>query len=321
MMLSTEEKADHQYFENRVAYLCTHRDKFHSCKSLRDIKTCLDNMDGTDHHVLVVLHAVYFPNTVNLELSFGQTKYNFYALAHLLGHFDSGSFDTYPSRVPLATVTVEFFLARPIPQWREYMAWHGVELYDLPFNMTVEQLSSFHALGLLVKPRLDYGVCVLCQIVNFFSAAHQDDDTCFQFLRNQLLHSPTFSIDHFRITAMDANLLIQHAFSREQYPIQHLTDNTGYMLLLRACQWVHRPHSLASLMQHASETWVRLFDLLLTRPTDDPADPVDISVAACASRVLALHPDNRSILDLYPATTTAPSRRAENGTKFLISYI
>jgi hypothetical protein len=54
-------------------------------------------------------------------------------------------------------------------------------------------------------------------------------------------------------------------------------------------------------MQHASETWVQLFDLLLTRPTDDPADPVDMSVAACASRLLELHPDNRSILDLYPA--------------------
>jgi hypothetical protein len=116
-----------------------------------------------------------------------------------------------------------------------------------------------------------------------------------------MLHSPAFNIDHFRITTMDANLLIQHAFSREQYPFQHLTDSTGYMLLLRACQWVHHPHSLASLMQHASETWVRLFDLLLTRPTDDPADPVDMSVAACANRLLELHPDNRSVLDLYPA--------------------
>lgn len=101
-------------------------------------------MDGKFHHVLVALHAAYFPNQVNLGLSFGQTKCNFYALVHL-GHFEYGTFDTYPSRVPLATVTVEFFLPRPVSQWREYLAWHGVELYDLPLNMTIEQLSNFHA--------------------------------------------------------------------------------------------------------------------------------------------------------------------------------
>lgn len=109
---------------------------------------------------------------------------------------------------------------------------------------------------------------------------------------------------------MDANLLIQHAFPREQYPIEKLTDNTGYLLLLRAFQWVHQPHSLASLMQNVSERWVQLFDLLLTRPSNDP-DPVDTSVKACASRLLELHPDNRSILDLYPAFAKDPALLSE----------
>ena len=81
-----------------------------------------------------------------------------------------------------------------------------------------------------------------------------------------MLYSPTFNIVHFRITSLDANLLIQHAFPNEQYPVTQLTDNTGYLLLLDAFEWVHQPHSLASLQKQASEPWIQLFDLLLTSP-------------------------------------------------------
>ena len=72
--------------------------------------------------------------------------------------------------------------------------------------------------------------------------------------------------DHFRITPSDANLLLQHVFPNEQYPVAQLTNNTGYLLLLRAFKWVHQPHSLASLQKHASEPWIQLFDFVLTRP-------------------------------------------------------
>ena len=43
---------------------------------------------------------------------------------------------------------------------------------------------------------IDFGVFILCKIVNFLSSAHRSD-TCLALLRNQLLYSPTFNIDHF----------------------------------------------------------------------------------------------------------------------------
>ena len=156
-------------------------------------------------------------------------KKNFYQLAQR-GHFQNGPFDTYPSQVPLATVTVEFFLVRPVPQWREYLAWHGVELFDLPLNMNFQQLSDFHDIGLSVQPSLDIWVFVLCTIVNFLSSAHRSD-ACLKFLSNEMFESTSFNIEHFRITPLDANLLIQHAFSSTPYPVDQLTDNTGNLLL------------------------------------------------------------------------------------------
>jgi len=156
-----------------------------------------------------------------------------------------------------------------VPQWREYLAWHGVELFDLPLNMTFQQLSDFHEIGPTVQPRLDIGVFVLCTIVNFLSSVHRSD-ACLKFLRNQMFESTSFNIEHFRITSLDANLLIQHVFSNDLYPVEQLTDNTGYLLLLGAFQWVHQPHS--------SATCVNLFDLVLTRPSLLPADRVDISI-------------------------------------------
>ena len=90
---SSADKDKHQYFECRIAFLCTHWNLFHTCKSLLDIKTCLDNMDARSHHLLVAFHVAYFQSQVNLELSFGQTKQNFYQLAHQ-GHFQYDTFDT-----------------------------------------------------------------------------------------------------------------------------------------------------------------------------------------------------------------------------------
>ena len=210
MILSNADRLEHQYFECRIAFLSTHWNYFHKCTSLLDIKTCLNKMNAQSHHLLLAFHVAYFPSQVNLELSFGQTKQNFYQLAHQ-GLFQYDTFDIPPQHVPLASVTVEFFLVRPIPQWRAYLAWYGVELYDLPLDMTVPQLSDFHEIGSNVQPRLDFGVFILCKIVNFLSSAHRSD-TCLTFLRNQLLFSPNFTTDHFRITPSDANLLLQQFF-------------------------------------------------------------------------------------------------------------
>ena len=172
--------------------------------------------------------------------------------------------------------------------------------------MTVPQLSDFHEIGSNVQPRLDFGVFILYKIVNFHRS-----DTCLTFLRNQLLFSPNFTTDHFRITPSDANLLLQHVFPDGQYPVAQLTNNTGYLLLLRAFQWVHQPHSLASLQKHASKPWIQLFDFVLTRPSLAPTDLVDASTDACATRLLQLHSGNRSILQLCPDLAKDPALVSE----------
>jgi len=69
MILSDDDKHDNQCFENRIAYLCTHWHFLHTCRSLLDIKTCLEKMDARSFHLLVALHVAYFPNQVNLDLS------------------------------------------------------------------------------------------------------------------------------------------------------------------------------------------------------------------------------------------------------------
>jgi hypothetical protein len=50
---------------------------------------------------------------------------------------------------------------------------------------------------------------------------------------------------------------------------------------------------------YATRFW-ELGTAVLTRPSIDPTNLVDTSVEACASRLLELHPDTRSIIDLYP---------------------
>ena len=145
---------------------------------------------------------------------------------------------------------------------------------------------------------------------SILSSAHRSD-TCLTFLRNQLMFSPTFTIDHFRITSFYANLLIQHVFPNEQYPVTQLTNNTWYLLLLRAFEWVYQPHSLASLQKHALEPWIQLFDFVLTRPSLAPIDLVDTSSDACATRLLELHSGNRSILQLYPDLAKDPALVSE----------
>ncbi len=147
--------------------------------------------------------------------------------------------------------------------------------------MTISQLNDLHELAPNVRPRLDFGTFILCQVVNFLSSAHRSD-TCFLFLRNQMLYSSHFSIDHFRITSVDANLLVQHAFPNAQYPVVPFTANAGYLLLLRTFELVHQPHSLASLQKYASESWLQLFDHVLTRPSLDHDEPVDTSADATA---------------------------------------
>ena len=69
-------------------------------------------------------------------------------------------------------------------------------------------------------------------------------------------------------------------------------------------------------MKHASATWVNLFDFVLTRPSLVPANRVDISVEACANRLLDIHPDSRSILDLYPTLAKDPALLSEYLSSF-----
>jgi hypothetical protein len=305
MLLSTKDKAYHLSFESRISLLCTNWGTFHSCQSILDIQKILNDMNGTSLPFLVEFYAAYFPNRVNLELTFGELKRNCYILAHF-GHFHYDTFDTYPYLTPLAAVTVEFFIIWPVSQWRRYLAWHCVEVSDLPFQMTADQLNLFDAISPAVQPRLDFGVYILCIIVNYLSLAHRTN-LCLKFLRNQLYQSIEFDINNFHISIWDANLLIQHVFGRNQYPCQSLSDSVGYLLLLRAFQLVHQSHSMASLMQHASTVWVQFFDSLLTRPSALSANPIDNSVTACATRLLAFHPDTRSIIDLYPASAKDPA--------------
>jgi hypothetical protein len=309
MLLSTEDKAYHLSFEARISLLCTNWNTFHSCKSLADIQKLLNDMNGASLPFLLEFYAAYFPNRVNVELTFGELKKNFYTLAHY-GHFHYDTFETYSYLTPLAAVTVEFFIIRTVPQWRRYLAWHGVALSDLPFQLMVDQLNLFNAIGPSVQPRLDVSVYILCNVVNYLSSAH-GTDLSWKFLRNQLYQTTEFDIDNFHISFWDANLLVQYVFGTTQYPCQSLSDTVGYLLLLRAFQWVHQPHSLASLMQHASTNWIQFFDSILTRPAATSVNPIDDSITACATRLLALHNDTRSILDLYPSLAKDPALVSE----------
>ena len=51
MILSNADRLEHQYFECRIAFLCTHWNYFHKCTSLLDIKTCLDKLNTRSHHL------------------------------------------------------------------------------------------------------------------------------------------------------------------------------------------------------------------------------------------------------------------------------
>jgi hypothetical protein len=170
ILLTTEDKAFHLSFEARISLLCVNWNMFHSCKSIADIQKILNDMNGASLPFLLEFFAAYFPNQVNVELTFGELKRDFYKLARY-GHFHYDTFDTYPYLTPLAAVTVEFFIIRPVPQWRRYLAWHGVAVSDLPFQLTVDQLNLFNAIGPSVQPRIDVGVYVLCTVVNYLSSA------------------------------------------------------------------------------------------------------------------------------------------------------
>jgi len=68
-LLVSTDRTDHHYFETRIAFLCAHWDVFHACKSIEDVKLCLEDMDGQFSYLLVVLHAAYFSNHIVLDLT------------------------------------------------------------------------------------------------------------------------------------------------------------------------------------------------------------------------------------------------------------
>jgi hypothetical protein len=162
--LTQDEILDHKSFDARTTLLHPYWNTFNHCKSLRDIKLCLERMDSGDYALLVALHEAFANHFVDTSVSFGQTKAAFWAFAHV-GHFNYDTFDTYPQNAPVSAVRVDYFKVRPISQWLKYLAWHGIHLRNLPWHMTPQQQTNFQQIPFTVQPRYDFGLYMICKMV------------------------------------------------------------------------------------------------------------------------------------------------------------
>lgn len=135
-------------FDTRSTLLHPYLNTFHQCKSLQDIKICLERMDSGDHALLVALHEAYANHFVDVSTSFGQAKATFRTFAHM-GHFNYDTFDTYPLNTPLSN----FHCSSNFPMDKiSHMAWHPITKFAVAndntttFRLPADSLDSPSAL-------------------------------------------------------------------------------------------------------------------------------------------------------------------------------
>jgi hypothetical protein len=138
----------------------------HSIISLVQLQEWLESRQVHDHLLLVHLFAAYWNCIPPLALSFGEIKTLIWNCAQVDVFFTDDLFNvTHPTMV-LSTVTINFFLVRPIQQWVSFLAQHCISIVDcLPITEHMGPI--FESLEAHVHPAFDFCIGTLSAMVHF----------------------------------------------------------------------------------------------------------------------------------------------------------
>lgn len=151
-MLTCADKASRQDIRIRSEMSYCTWNIFHACNSF-------DDMTDTDHLVLMELYAAYSNCDIDVSVTFGEAKKNFYAFAN--------SSSTLLTQIR-ATLLLQLCESNILCSTRLSM----VRLCDLPLSMSEDQMNMFIQLPCNIHPRYDFLLYEVCEIVNFLSGMH-----------------------------------------------------------------------------------------------------------------------------------------------------
>jgi uncharacterized protein YbaR (Trm112 family) len=257
-------------FEQRARLLYINWDVLHACETIQDIKRWWESLVKEDHLLLVHLYSAYWVTTPVATESFGRTKAKFWNAVNHEGAFIHNAF-VVTHDVPLASVTVEFFLMRSVKQWVQFLSRYQLTVFNI-WDVLSENVSGFVALNDTVHPR--YNVL----IANFCSDAYRIDGQIEFMLQRQLSLTDSTRLS---LTTVDANILISSNFPA-LYEVASLQSSDGLHLLRRAHSFMLQSPTPLQLSSECNDRWLRLVACWLL-----PLD-IDVSIMTNAMKVLAL---------------------------------
>ena len=224
----------------------------HSIISLVQLHEWLESRQVHDHLLLVHLFAAYWNCTPPLALSFGEIKTLIWNCAQVDVIFTDDLFNVTHSTMALSTVTINFFLVRPIQQWVSFLAQHCISIVDcLPITEHMGPI--FESLEAHVHPAFS-------AMVHFCSQAYRTTNVSEHLLHRQVSRARDVIHSGLVIALADA-FVFQQSYFPQAYDYDSVGATASYMLLERAIFF-----KKIEILQNCNLPWARLLTKLMTTP-------------------------------------------------------
>jgi hypothetical protein len=141
----------------------------------------------------------------------------------------------------LSTVTINFFLVRPIQQWVSFLAQHCISIVDcLPITEHMGPICE--SLEAHVHPAFDFCIGTLSAMVHFCSQAYRTTNVSEHLLHRQVSRACDV-IDSGLVIALADAFVFQQSYFPQAYDYDSANATASYMLLERAILFVKRRKS------------------------------------------------------------------------------
>ena len=233
-------------------YLC--QKAFWGATSIDELQTGFTAVTK-DYHMDVVMIGEGFTNSVwdhTNTLQFDVQKLWFYLKTY--GRVQYDTVVPYFGEIPLAAVTLDFFMMLPIKAVFGYLTYHGVDVLRTPWQITstIEQIQS-----LPVSTQVPYSAWknYLIILLDYLHGIMRDEEDAFALMHVQymVLQSPT-------LTKQDATAFIQAQFPSEgqllQMPVANNRSSDHLALLSRAIVFAKSRKYKGEVYDKCSVKWV-----------------------------------------------------------------
>ncbi len=172
------------------------------------------------------------------------------------GSFRYGMF-VVNHRVSLAAVTVDFFMVRTISDWFEFL-----DVTDI-WVISADQVVVLRQMHSEVHPHLNVCLALLFELVYYCSNAYRNDVSIETLLHRQVYPNRETQQSGLSLTNEDANVLC--GFLSSKYKVDHLADDSGFLLLERAVRYVKSLLSLRIVVCSGCVFWLVCFHQTLQK--------------------------------------------------------